>query len=171
MIEPIEGTLAALLGLQGFSVLDLDLPRAARFNDETMRVFQWIGIADDLADTMAVHPGAHFVDLDGKVLLDWPRPTAKTENGWYASYRLHQPDLERTLHAKLASIDGVKVRVGHVVEQVLDQGSHVIVDFNDGQHDQAGWTTAHFVVGCDGAHAVVRSALATRMKARSFEQR
>ena len=41
--------------------------------------------------------GLGFVNSKNKVVLDWPRPRALTENGWYPSYRFHQPDLERRL--------------------------------------------------------------------------
>jgi len=177
-LGPTGASLASLLGLQGLSVLVLereaeiyDLPRAVHFDDETMRVFQWINIADDLADKIIINPGARFVDLEGNVLVDWSRPTAVTENGWHASYRFHQPDLERTLRARLASIDGVDVRLNHLVEQLQDQSSHVVIDYRDRRNGQAGQATASFVVGCDGARSVVRNAMPTRMTELGFEQR
>ena len=33
----------------------------------------------------------------GRLILDWPRPQEITSNGWNASYRFHQPDLEAIL--------------------------------------------------------------------------
>ncbi|MGI9504070.1 MAG: bifunctional 3-(3-hydroxy-phenyl)propionate/3-hydroxycinnamic acid hydroxylase, partial [Geminicoccaceae bacterium] len=171
-------TLAALLGLQGVSVLVLereaeiyDLPRAVHFDDETMRVFQGVGIADHLKDKVIINPGARFVDCDGKVLVDWPRPTAITENGWHASYRFHQPDLERILRAKLASIGDVDVRLGHLVDGLEDHGSHVSISYWDRQKGRSGKARARCVVGCDGARSTVRDAMQTPMSALGFEQR
>lgn len=177
-LGPTGASLAALLGLQGLSVLVLeresdiyDLPRAVHFDDETMRVFQWIGIADDLRDKVIINPGARFIDPDGRVLVDWPRPTAITENGWHASYRFHQPDLEQLLRSRLASIDGVDIRLSHNVEYLQDLGSHVVINYRDMQKDKAAQTTASFVVGCDGARSIVRHSMPTHMTELGFEQR
>ena len=177
-LGPTGGVLAALLGLQGLSVLVLereadiyDLPRAVHFDDETMRVFQSIGIADDLKNEIIINPGARFVDREGRVLVNWPRPTAVTENGWHASYRFHQPDFERTLRARLALIDGVDVRLGHHVEHLQDHGSHVVIDYRDRQKGQIDQAIASFVVGCDGARSFVRSSMPTQMTELGFEQR
>ena len=107
---PTGATLANLLAAQDVSVLVLDregaiyhLPRAVHFDDEAMRVFQTVGIADDLAAKVHINPGMKFVDDDDNLLLDWPRPQDITAHGWNASYRLHQPDLEGLLRNKLAT--------------------------------------------------------------------
>ena len=78
---PTGATLANLLGLCGLKTLVLEreaaayhLPRAVHFDDEVMRVFQTVGIAEDLAKTIRVNAGMRFVDTDGNLLLDWPRP-------------------------------------------------------------------------------------------------
>jgi len=80
-LGPVGATLAHLLGLQGVRTLVLDreaaayhLPRAVHFDDEIMRVFQWIGIADTMLPKLRINPGMRFVDPSGKILLDWPRP-------------------------------------------------------------------------------------------------
>ena len=78
---PTGATLANLLGQYGISVVVIereadiyDLPRAVHFDDEIMRVFQTAGIADQLLEKVRVNPGMRFVDSDGTLLLDWPRP-------------------------------------------------------------------------------------------------
>ena len=69
---PTGATLANLLALQGLNVLVLEreakiyhLPRAVHFDDEVMRVFQTVGIADDLLPLVHVNPGMKFVDQSG----------------------------------------------------------------------------------------------------------
>lgn len=78
---PTGATLANLLALSGLSVVVLEreaeiypLPRIVHFDDEAMRVFQSIGIAETLREKTIVNKGTRFVDPDGKILLDWPRP-------------------------------------------------------------------------------------------------
>ena len=57
-----------------------------------------------------VNKGTKFVNPEGKILLDWPRPREVTENGWYPSYRFHQPDLERNLRIRLNKFKKVSIR-------------------------------------------------------------
>ena len=135
-LGPVGATLANLLGLCGVStrVLERDrevyhLPRAVHFDDEVMRVFQTVGIAEDLASCVRVNPGMRFVDADGTLLLDWPRPQEVGSRGWHASYRFHQPDFERLLRTALHRFDHVDVRTRCEVLEVSDTG------------DRLNWTT------------------------------
>ena len=115
-LGPVGATLANLLAMNDLSVLILekeaglyDLPRAVHFDDEVMRVFNTIGIAKGLSKKLIINKGTKFIDEKGKILLDWPRPKIITENGWFPSYRFHQPDLERSLRYKLKKFSKVKI--------------------------------------------------------------
>ena len=115
-LGPTGGTLANLLAIQGYSILILEkenrfpLPRAVHFDDEVMRVFQTIGITDKFLKYTLINKGTKFVNKKGDVILDWPRPKEITENGWYPSYRFHQPDLERQLRNRLKSFKKVYIQ-------------------------------------------------------------
>ena len=105
---PTGGTLASLLAKSNLSVLMLEkekslypLPRAVHFDDEIMRVFETIGIKEKFRKYTIINKGTKFVDENNNVLLDWPRPKQITENGFYPSYRFHQPDLEKILRKNL----------------------------------------------------------------------
>ena len=81
---PVGATLAHLLGMSGLSVIVLEregaayhLPRAVQFDDEVMRVFQTIGLAELIGAKTRVNTNVHFVDAAGKMLMDWPRPGGK----------------------------------------------------------------------------------------------
>src|SRR3974390_3947225 len=72
---PVGATLAHLLGQHGVRTLILEsetaiyhLPRAVHFDDEGMRVFQSIGVADRIAMRTLVSPGMRFVDAEGRLL-------------------------------------------------------------------------------------------------------
>ena len=113
---PTGATLASLVAQQDLSVLVIerekdiyDLPRAVHFDDETMRVFQAAGIAEDLVEYLHINPGMRFVDDQDNLLLDWPRDPDITSQGWNASYRVHQPDLEKLLRAYLDSCSNVQI--------------------------------------------------------------
>ena len=99
-LGPTGATLANLLAKCGLKVLALDrekdiypLPRAVHCDDEVMRVLQWIDVADVFSEQVFINRGMRFVDYEGNVLLDWPRPQHISDNGWHPSYRFHQPDL------------------------------------------------------------------------------
>src|SRR3569833_665078 len=106
---PVGATLANLLGLCGVRTLVLEreartyhLPRALHIDDECMRVFQTIGLAEAILPHVILSPGMLFLDADGRKLLDWSRPQTLTPMGWNLSYRFHQPDLEDVLIGGLA---------------------------------------------------------------------
>ena len=114
---PAGATLANLLGQSGISTLVLEreeaayhLPRAVHFDDEVMRVFDTIGLAEAMEPTVHVSPGMRFMDAAGRCLLEWPRPKERTPQGWHASYRFHQPELECILRQGLQRFPSVSVR-------------------------------------------------------------
>ena len=91
-LGPTGATLTNLLGLCGLRVLAVErfkepyaLPRAVHFDDEVMRAFQTVGVAGEIANIVRVNVGMRFVDADGELLLDWPRPRDLGPQGWHAS--------------------------------------------------------------------------------------
>ena len=175
---PTGGTLAHLLALQGLSVAIIereneiyDLPRAVHFDDEVMRVFQTIGIADALREQVFVNIGMRFVDRFGDVLLDWPRPQELSPQGWHASYRFHQPDLERLLRSKMATRQNVEAHLGCKVTEITDTGSEVQVSFQDLSTDTRRQISAKFAIGCDGAGSLTRRTLGIEMQDFGFQER
>ena len=97
-LGPVGATLANLIGLCGLSALVLEredeayhLPRAVHFDDEVMRLFQTIGVAHDVEQIVRINAGMRFVDAQGRLLLDWPRPQTVGPLGWYPSYRCISP--------------------------------------------------------------------------------
>jgi len=170
-LGPAGATLANLLGQRGLRVLVLDreadiyrLPRAIHFDGECMRVFQTIGIADALAPDLVVAPGMKFVAADGELLLDWARPTQIGPQGWYPSYRFHQPTLETLLRQRLAAHASVDVRLRHEVFSVEPGASAVTLRFEDTSCGRLLHTRARYVVGCDGARSTVRRFMGTELE-------
>ncbi len=160
---PTGATLASLLAQCGLSVAVIEreaqiyhLPRAVHFDDEVMRVFQTVGIADELTKKVRLNPGMRFVDSDGNLLLDWPRPQGTGPMGWNSSYRFHQPDLEELLrrafesHARAHVFDRCEVTA---LEEEQDTIRLSCIDRRDGSDRTL---SAKYVVGCDGARSFMR---------------
>jgi 3-(3-hydroxy-phenyl)propionate hydroxylase len=169
-LGPTGATLGNLLALQGLRVLVLErdkdifaLPRALHFDGECMRVFQTIGIADALLPNLFIGPGMKFVNAQGKLLIDWQRPTCIGPHGWCASYKFHQPDLEVALRERLEHQPNVDIRLRHEVFALDETIDGVRLRFEDTRSGRLGHATARYVVGCDGARSIARRFMGTEL--------
>lgn len=154
---PVGQTVAGLLGRAGHRVVVLErregryeTPRAGHFDHEIMRIFQSLGVADEvdrIADPAKLY---EFLDPDGEVVArlprDWDAPS-----GWEASYHFSQPELEDVLDAFVQGLPTVEVRLSHRVVGLDQRPDHVRVTLADGTS-----LTARHVVGADGANSTVR---------------
>ena len=159
---PTGMTLAALLGQQGRTVTVLEryeslynLPRAAAFDDETMRTFQKLGVAEKMLPGTNVQSGYVWTNAAGEVLLDieYDNPG---RSGWPAQYMMYQPHVEQTLVELLASMPNVEIVRGATVTALRDADDHIEVTAvrGDGSSLQV---AGRFVVGADGGNGFVRS--------------
>ncbi len=175
-LGPTGGTLANLLALNGFSILILEreknlyaLPRAVHFDDEIMRVFQTIGITKKFLKNTIINKGTKFVNSDGKVLLDWPRPKSITENGWYPSYRFHQPDLEKNLRIRLKNFKKVRLMQNTEVVKIKNNKNSVNLLYKSKNKLQK--VRSKYVIGCDGARSTTRDQMGSVLDNLGFTQK
>jgi len=161
-LGPVGDVLAGLAKLQGLSVIAIDkettvhpLPRAAVFDHEIMRIFQMLGIAEDIGRLCRVPDRYQFVTADSEVLLDFELAEIRPESGWAESYALHQPAVEAALQARIIAL-GVDVRRGVSFQSMTqdDDGVTAIVDSPAGSQQ----IRTRYLVGCDGGRSPVREA-------------
>ncbi len=161
---PTGMVLAALLGQAGRRGVVLEryaglynLPRAAAFDDETMRTFQKLGIAEKLLAGTNIQSGYVWVNGQDEVLLDIeydnPGPC-----GWPAQYMMYQPHLEDVLDQHVRSIEGVEVRHGVTVTGLAETDEGVTLTGQSIAGDTVS-LNARYVVGCDGGNGFVRGYL------------
>lgn len=175
---PVGAMLANLLGLQGITTLVLEreaaiynLPRAVHFDDEIMRLFQTVDLDDAMQPLVHVSPGMKFMDDAGRLLLDWPRPQERGPQAWHASYRFHQPDLERVLRDGLVRFPSVSVRLRTEVFALKQEQHAVAVRYEDLATGALALCRARYVVGCDGARSLVRRLMGAPMEDLGFHER
>jgi len=175
---PTGGTLANLLALHGFSILIIEkeksfypLPRAVHFDDEIMRVFQTIGITEKFLKHTIINKGTKFVNSKNKVVLDWPRPRSVTENGWYPSYRFHQPDLERKLRGRLKDFKKVTIMQSTKVVSLKEDKNSVKIILEDVNNKKIKEISSKYVVGCDGANSTTRKQIKAKFQNLGFTQK
>ena len=177
-LGPAGGTLANLLAMHDFSILILDreksfypLPRAVHFDDEIMRVFQTIGITKEFLKHTIINKGTKFVNSKDKVILDWPRPKKITDNGWYPSYRFHQPDLEKKLRKKLKNYKKVLIEQNSEVKKIQNSKNHVDITYLNINNHKEYLVRSKYVIGCDGANSITRKQMKTKMDNLGFTQK
>lgn len=161
---PTGMALAGLLAQYGRKVVIFErysglynMPRAAAFDDETMRTFQKLGMAEKVLAGTNIQQGYVWVNGEGETLLDieYDNPS---KCGWPAQYMMYQPYLEEVFDRHVKSTPGVDVRQGTTVYDITQNSDQVSVGtrLEDGSEKKV---TAKYVVGCDGGSSFVRSKL------------
>ncbi|MDR3466226.1 MAG: bifunctional 3-(3-hydroxy-phenyl)propionate/3-hydroxycinnamic acid hydroxylase [Xanthobacteraceae bacterium] len=175
---PVGATLANLLADCGLSVLVLEreaeiylLPRAVHFDDEVMRLFQTLGLAERILPHTHVSPGMRFVDAGGRLILDWSRSPDVGPLGWHVSYRFHQPDLERILRDAAAARPAIDVRLRAEVFALDQDDDGVDIRYEDVAGGALCRARARYVVGCDGARSLVRRLIGDSLEDLGFHER
>ncbi|MBI1197031.1 MAG: bifunctional 3-(3-hydroxy-phenyl)propionate/3-hydroxycinnamic acid hydroxylase [Phenylobacterium sp.] len=172
---PVGAALAALLGDLGVRTLVVErdrevypLPRAAHFDHEAMRLFQQLGIAEDVLAHARPVPDYEFRAADGQLLMRFDAPAGRPGAGWRSGYMFHQPGLENALRAKVAAQLGVEVRLGARLLSLSDDGAGVSARIEDAGGERT--VRARYLVGCDGGSSVVRTALGVGLFDYGFDE-
>jgi 3-(3-hydroxy-phenyl)propionate hydroxylase len=176
---PVGVTAATLLGQYGVQCLVLDRwdgvypePRAVHLDDEVYRILARVGIAEEFATITRPTLGLQLVDRDHQVLAVFHREGDQAPHGYPEANMFDQPELEHLLRTNLKDHTTVTLRGNVEVTDVAQVGhDRVRLDFTDrltGAHESV---LATYVLGCDGANSVVRTAIGATMEDLNFEQR
>ena len=175
---PTGSVLANLLSKYNITIHILEkeneiynLPRAVHFDDEIMRTFKSIGIFKKFLKKTIINKGTKFVDEYDNLILDWPRPKKITENGFYPSYRFHQPDLEKILRKNLIKNKKVKISYNSELLEISDKGDVVFAKYLDKVSNSCQIINADYVVGCDGANSLVKEYISQEVIDFGFQEK
>lgn len=182
---PAGMVLSALLGQRGRRVAVIEryaglynLPRAATFDDDAMRLLQKLGIAESVAAGTRVQRTYDWCNAEGEVLIsnefsDFGR------SGWPEFNMMFQPVLESELDALCRRTPGVEIIRGYVATEFRQTGDGVEVVAQPADelgrvagtpHGEARTFAARFAVGCDGGNSKVRSGLGIEMDDYGFQE-
>ncbi|MFH8802096.1 bifunctional 3-(3-hydroxy-phenyl)propionate/3-hydroxycinnamic acid hydroxylase [Streptomyces sp. NPDC017936] len=171
---PVGMVVAGLLGQAGHRVLVLEryaglynLPRAASFDDETMRTLARLGVAEELLPKVRVQRTYEWRNGRGDLLME-QRFAETGRSGWAEWNMMYQPDLEEALDAVCRSMPQVDVRHSTTVvalEQAADDVT-LTVEGPEGRRTVG----ARYVLGCDGGNSFVRSALGVELDDYGFSE-
>lgn len=158
---PVGMVLAGLLGKAGYRVVVVEryagkynLPRAATFDDETMRTFAMLGIAEQLLPKLGVQHSYEWCNAAGDLLMKQAFANVG-RSGWAEWYMMYQPDLEDALDEVCRSLPNVDVRFDSQVIGLTQDETGVELRLAE----DAAPVRARYVVGCDGGNSFVRRAL------------
>ncbi|HEY0934778.1 MAG TPA: bifunctional 3-(3-hydroxy-phenyl)propionate/3-hydroxycinnamic acid hydroxylase [Trebonia sp.] len=172
---PTGMTLAALMGQQGHHVVVLDryqglynLPRAACFDDEIMRMFQKLRLADEVLPGTVVQTAYNWVNAAGETLVEMTYDNPGKE-GWAALYMMYQPHIEAVLDRRCRSLPTVEVRQGMAVDGLVVTGGEVELAATDTGGNRV-LVRSRYVVGADGGAGFVRPALAVGFSDYRFQE-
>ncbi len=182
---PTGMALSALLGQQGHRVAVIEryrglfnLPRAATFDDDAMRLLQKLGIAESVAVGTRTQRTYDWCNADGDVLIrhefsDFGR------SGWPEFNMMFQPVLESELDALCRRTPSIDIVRGYAVTEFrqTDGGVEVVARTADElgrvvdtPGAQTRSYTARFAVGCDGGNSQIRSGLGISMDDYGFQE-
>ncbi len=181
---PVGLVLSILLGQQGRTVELIEqwpdpypLPRAVHFDHEVGRILQACGIGDRLRDIIEPAPTYEWQNADGLTLLRFGGE-GDAASGWPGASMFSQPDLERLLLERVATIDAVSERRSTKVVNFEQDDEGVTVAcmavelVGPGELGDVPTVTstirARHLVGCDGANSTVRDLLGGAMDDRGF---
>lgn len=190
-LGPTGLVLAHMLGMRGHQVVVLEKEpvfygnaRAVYTDDECMRIFQSIDMADALQKQMMMDTPVQFVRPNGKVMGQYM--PMQQPFGWPVVAFFYQPYLETTLSEGLARYPNVQVWRGREVVDFQQDSRSVVVthqatqearftDLGDGRQATGGdidrqTLTAKYMVGCDGGRSVVRTRLGIDMTGQNFPE-
>ena len=116
--------------------------------------------------------GLQLIDRNHRVFAVFDRAGDHGRHGHPRANMFDQPELEHLMRTNLKDQATVNLRGNVEVTDVAQDGQgRVRVDFTDrltGQHESV---LASYVLGCDGANSVVRTAIGSTMQDLKFEQR
>jgi 2-polyprenyl-6-methoxyphenol hydroxylase-like FAD-dependent oxidoreductase len=166
---PVGQTVATLLGRAGHSVGVFerfnrlyDLPRAVHFDHEIMRLWQALGIVEEIADDLLPVYQYRWFGADGKPIMTMGAPTPAS-SGWEPNYLFFQPYLEAALDR--AARQAATVERGWSAEGLVQHADHVELTLRGVREEDAGrlaptdetrTVRARYLIGADGANSTVR---------------
>ncbi|MEB3050850.1 bifunctional 3-(3-hydroxy-phenyl)propionate/3-hydroxycinnamic acid hydroxylase [Mycolicibacter sp. MYC123] len=173
---PTGATAANLLGQLGLKVLvverDADVygrARAISTDEEVMRIWQSVGLADRLQCDMLADRPLNFVDAGGVPFIDLKITSRGT--GHPPQQFLYQPAVDDVLREGVQRFTGVDVLLEHECLRVLPGDDQVELMLADLHSDMFTRVRASYVIAADGGSSPTRGQLGIGYTGRTYSQR
>jgi 3-(3-hydroxy-phenyl)propionate hydroxylase len=170
------GAVAALwLGQAGIRTLVVDkseeiwqIPRAIAIDHEILRVFQNLGVADEVLPYTAPFPASEHFGVDGQLIrrihvVEPPYPL-----GYTPTMVFTQPPVEAILRKHVSALESVSVALGCEATGITQDDVNATIELS--AKDLARKVTTKFVIGCDGASSSVRRMMGIKLDDLGFDE-
>ena len=161
---PVGAVAANMFGSSGHDVVVIepkkdiwDIPRAVALDGQTQRIFQSIGIIDDISRTS--FEGLKFINKKGKEIVYVDFSKNVQPNGYYETVGFSQPSLERDLRSKALKYENITFKLGKSLSELSSETNNnnlTLIDVNTHEVEKISST---YVLACDGANSFVRQKL------------
>lgn len=163
--------LANLLGAYGVKAVVvererqiLEYPRAVGMDDEALRLFQSVGLAEPLLEDMIPNVPLRMFRADGRCFADIRASTR--EYGWWRRNIFMQQIAEKTLRQGLQRYPGVELRLGEEVTALTQDDDGVTLQVRDSA-GQSYPLRCDYCVAADGGRSPLREMLGVRLMGRT----
>ncbi|PMS34905.1 3-(3-hydroxy-phenyl)propionate hydroxylase [Trinickia symbiotica] len=178
-LGPVGAVAANLAGEAGLRTLVLekaltvfDKPRAMGFDQEVMRIFGDLGLADKIAPYVMPYRPSEYWTTDSSVIRRIEAAEPPFQLGWAPNYVFMQPQIESTLRENLARFPSVTVKLGAHVDAVTsgEDGASVTVAESPSESNAPRTYRSRYVLACDGGTSPIRMALGLEMEDLDFDE-
>ncbi|MEE6176746.1 bifunctional 3-(3-hydroxy-phenyl)propionate/3-hydroxycinnamic acid hydroxylase [Mycobacterium sp. 050134] len=173
---PTGATAANLLGALGLKVVVIERDpdvygraRAISTDEEVMRIWQSVGLADRLQQDMLPDRPLAWVDADGVPFIE----TTMTPRGCGHPPQqfLYQPAVDHVLREGVARFPHVEVLLGHECLRVTNADDRVDLMLADLRTDSFKRLRASYVIAADGGSSPTRGQLGVGYDGRTYAER
>ena len=161
---PVGAVAANMFGASGHNVVVVepkkdiwDIPRAVALDGQTQRIFQSMGIINDIARTS--FEGLKFINKRGKEIVYVDFSNNPQPNGYYETVGFSQPNLEKDLRSIASKYENITFKLGESLSELSSEvnNNHLTVtNVDTGEEEKISST---YVLACDGANSFVRQKL------------
>lgn len=175
---PTGITAATLLAQHGMDCLVLDRwpgvyaqPRAVHLDDEIYRIIARLGIGDEFGAISRPTLGLRLLDSGFGTLAEFRRDPARSVHGFPQANMFDQPEFEALLRANLKRYPNARFRGNAEVTDIEPGETSTRVTFTDRGDGRVHRVDTDYLLGCDGAHSLVRDRMGSHMRDLRFQQR
>jgi 3-(3-hydroxy-phenyl)propionate hydroxylase len=146
-----------------------DKPRAIALDHEIMRVFQQLGVVDQVTPFMEPFTDSCHYGMDGQLIRRMSTVPPPYPQGYTPSIVFTQPPVEEVLRAHVRGLPAVRVALGTEVTGLTQDADGVTLQLraDDGRDSVA---RARYVIACDGASSTVRGLVGIELGDLGFDE-
>ena len=172
---------AALLGQAGLRVHVCDLrenvydkPRAVALDHEILRVFDQIGVLEQVEPWIEPFTDSEYLGVDGQLIKCMTTVAPPYPMAYAPSVVFSQPPVEQALRDRVAALSNVAVALGSEVVGLMQDDDSVTLQLRSAAPGSAEATTravvARHVIACDGASSRLRGLVGIALDDLGFDE-